>query len=246
MYETDALRNELTDIANRRLNSRVAADGSKEPDGFMSDIDAALSAQVAVQDALREKGLDDGFFLTETADYRYPPLSAYDSERTRELGQLFGDVLITVNPGRYVDPHAKTLSLDTSKRKGPFVFEPLPTLASWEPQGDGSHSYRVADDGELFDMAGYDLRRCHMGENIWADIWAHDYPTGETLWTCELHVPRAKAPIAGMDVPGWFAHTWFEQNPTLVKSVRTYPQDTEHEAWGKIADWWLNQAYRYI
>lgn len=246
MYESQALRDELVAIARKRLAAGIAADGSEEPDGFMSDIDAALSAQVAIQDALRQKGLDDGFFLTETADYKYPPLTVYDEARAKELGQLLGGVLIAVNPARYVDPSVKSIALDTSKRKSPFIFEPLPPLTTWQTQGDGAHAYKVADDGKLFDMTGYNLRRCRIGDTIWVDIWAHDYPTGETLWTCELHVPRAKAPIAGMDVPGWFAHTWFEQNPTLFKAVRTYPQDTEHEAWGKIADWWLNQAYRYL
>lgn len=50
----------------------------------------------------------------------------------------------------------------------------------------------------------------------------------------------------GMVGPGWFVNTWFEQNPTLKRALRTYPQVTEREAWAKIYDWWMNAAWRYL
>ena len=164
--------------------------------------------------------------------------------------------MIAVNPGAYVSRACKTPCINTKKRKEPFVFKPLAPAASWDAVGDGSIDYTVIDDGELRPMHGYGLKRFRVADSVWIDLFANDYPNAEqdehskpvpaTLWTAELHAPQAKAPIMGMIGPSWFVNAWFEQNPTLKRALRTYPQVTEHEAWAKMYDWWMNAAWRYL
>lgn len=257
MFDDKVLQQELTTRVRNVLEAGPAPDEGASLDGkYASDLDAMLAAEVALQGCLRERGLDDGFFLTETPDYHYPPLSLYDEKLATELGQLIGEVMIAVNPGAYVSRACKTPCINTKKRKEPFVFKPLAPAASWDAVGDGSIDYTVIDDGELKPMHGYGLKRFRVADSVWIDLFANDYPHAEqdehgnpvsaTLWTAELHAPQAKAPIMGMVGPGWFVNTWFEQNPTLKRALRTYPQVTEHEAWAKMYDWWMNAAWRYL
>ena len=64
MFDDKVLQQELTTRVRNVLEAGPAPDEGASPDGkFASDLDAMLAAEVALQGCLRERGLDDGFFL---------------------------------------------------------------------------------------------------------------------------------------------------------------------------------------